>query len=147
MQHLADRYGRGPVQLSEIAERQKIPAKFPTAILTELSRFGIVHSQRGNDGGLARDPADRHHYGDLILQCAVRSLWSRAPAAWHMKSARTACRKVTAALGDAAEGRVSEALFRQMIVWISLSRLAGTLLAQFLLVPAASAIALIANVI
>jgi hypothetical protein len=48
---------------------------------------------------------------------------------------------------DAAEGRVSEALFRQTIVWISLSRLLGTLLAQFLLVPAASAIALIANLI
>jgi Rrf2 family protein len=67
MQHLADRYGQGPVQLSEIAERQKIPAKFLTVILSELSRFGIVDSQRGKDGGywLALAPIDIT-YGDLI---------------------------------------------------------------------------------
>jgi Rrf2 family protein len=67
MQHLADCYGRGAVQLSEIAERQKIPAKFLTVILSELSRFGIVHSQRGKDGGywLAIPPIDIT-YGDLI---------------------------------------------------------------------------------
>jgi hypothetical protein len=46
---------------------------------------------------------------------------------------------------DVVEGRVSEPLFRRTIVWISLSRLAGTLLAQALLVPAAMAIAWIAN--
>jgi len=67
MQHLADCYGRGPVQLSEIAERQKIPAKFLTVILSELSRLGIVDSQRGKDGGywLAIPPIDIT-YGDLI---------------------------------------------------------------------------------
>ena len=67
MQHLADRYGEGPVQLSEIAQRQKIPAKFLTVILSELSRFGIVGSQRGKDGGywLALAPIDIT-YGDLI---------------------------------------------------------------------------------
>jgi len=46
---------------------------------------------------------------------------------------------------DVVEGRVSETLFRRTIVWISLSRLAGTLLAQLLLVPSAVMIALIAN--
>ena len=67
MQYLADCYGRGPVQLAEIAETQKIPAKFLTVILSELSRFGIVDSQRGKDGGywLAISPIDIT-YGDLI---------------------------------------------------------------------------------
>jgi len=67
MQYLADRYGQGPVQLSEISEQQKIPAKFLTVILSELSRFGIVDSQRGKDGGyrLAISPIDIT-YGDLI---------------------------------------------------------------------------------
>ena len=51
MQHLADRYGQGPVQLAEIATVQKIPANFLTVILSELSRYGIVDSQRGKDGG------------------------------------------------------------------------------------------------
>lgn len=67
MQHLADRYGQGPVQLAEIAERQNIPARFLTVILSELTRFGIVDSLRGKDGGywLALAPVDIT-YGDLI---------------------------------------------------------------------------------
>jgi Rrf2 family protein len=67
MQHLADRYGEGPVQLAEIAEAQKIPANFLTTILSELGRFGIVESLRGKDGGywLALSPVDIT-YGDLI---------------------------------------------------------------------------------
>jgi hypothetical protein len=46
---------------------------------------------------------------------------------------------------DVVEGRVSEPLFRRTIVWISLSRLAGTLLAQLLFLPSAQAIAWVAN--
>lgn len=67
MQHLADRYGEGPVRLAEIVEAQKIPAGFLTTILSELGRFGIVDSQRGKDGGywLALAPVDIT-YGDLI---------------------------------------------------------------------------------
>ena len=67
MQHLADCYGQGPVQLAEIAARQNIPANFLTVILSELSRYGIVASMRGKDGGywLAISPIDIT-YGDLI---------------------------------------------------------------------------------
>ena len=67
MQHLADRYGEGPVRLAEIAGAQNIPRSFLTVILSELSRFGIVASQRGKDGGywLAISPIDIT-YGDLI---------------------------------------------------------------------------------
>lgn len=67
LQHLADRFGQGPVQLAEIADAQNIPAKFLTVILSELSRFGIVVSQRGRDGGywLALPPVDIR-YGDII---------------------------------------------------------------------------------
>ncbi len=67
MQHLADRHGQGPVQLAEIAATQKIPANFLTVILSELSRYGIVASMRGKDGGywLAISPIDIT-YGDLI---------------------------------------------------------------------------------
>jgi hypothetical protein len=46
---------------------------------------------------------------------------------------------------DVVDGRVQEAMFRRTIVWISLSRLAGTLLAQALLLPAAAAVAWVAN--
>jgi Rrf2 family protein len=67
MQHLADRHGQGPVQLAEIASKQNIPANFLTVILSELSRYGLVASMRGKDGGywLAVSPIDIT-YGDLI---------------------------------------------------------------------------------
>lgn len=45
---------------------------------------------------------------------------------------------------DVVEGRIDEALFRRTIVWISFSRLAGTLIAQAFFVPAAQLIAWIA---
>jgi Rrf2 family protein len=65
--HLADRYGRGPVPLTEIAASQKIPAKFLTVILSELGRAGLVETQRGKEGGyrLARRPGEIS-YGDVI---------------------------------------------------------------------------------
>jgi len=67
LQHLADTYGQGSVQLAEIAEAQNIPAKFLTVILSEMSREGLVISQRGRDGGyqLALAPVDIR-YGDII---------------------------------------------------------------------------------
>jgi len=55
--------------------------------------------------------------------------------------------QISVVTDDTIEGQVSEPMFRRMIIWISLSRLAGTVLAQLLMVPAASAIALIATTI
>jgi hypothetical protein len=46
---------------------------------------------------------------------------------------------------DVVEGRMDAALFRRAIIWVSLSRLAGTVLAQLVFVPAAIAIAWVAN--
>jgi hypothetical protein len=46
---------------------------------------------------------------------------------------------------DVVEGRMDEVSFRKVIVWVSLSRLAGTLAAQALFLPAALTIAWIAN--
>ena len=67
MQHLADHYGNGPVQLADIAAQQNIPPKFLTVILSELARAGLVASLRGKDGGywLGVPPVDVR-YGDLI---------------------------------------------------------------------------------
>jgi hypothetical protein len=46
---------------------------------------------------------------------------------------------------DVVEGRVSEPSFRQAVVWLVGSRFAGTLLAQLLLIPAATFIAYVAQ--
>jgi Rrf2 family protein len=67
LQHLADNYAQGPVPLTDIAETQNIPSKFLTVILSELSREGLVATQRGRDGGywLALSPIDVS-YGDIV---------------------------------------------------------------------------------
>lgn len=67
LQHLARCYGEGPVHLTEIATAQNIPAKFLTVILSEMSRAGLVATQRGRDGGywLALPPVDIR-YGDIL---------------------------------------------------------------------------------
>jgi Rrf2 family protein len=67
LQHLADHFGQGPVPLTQIAEEQNIPAKFLTVILSEMSREGLVATQRGRDGGywLALSPIDIS-YGDIV---------------------------------------------------------------------------------
>jgi hypothetical protein len=46
---------------------------------------------------------------------------------------------------DVVEGKTSEAYFRRAIVWLVASRLAGTLLAQAILVPAAMLVAIVAG--
>ena len=80
--HLADRYGEGPVQLSEIAQAQNIPPKFLTVMLSQMIREGLVASRRGREGGywLAK-PAAEISYGELVrltrgslglLPCASR---------------------------------------------------------------------------
>ena len=85
--HLADRYGEGPVQMSEIAAAQNIPPKFLTVMLSQMIREGLVESRRGRDGGywLAREPA-AISYGELVrltrgslglLPCASRFAWEQ----------------------------------------------------------------------
>ncbi len=93
MQHLADHYGEGPVQLAAIAEQQKIPPKFLTVILSELTRYGLVASLRGRDGGywLAIPPVDIT-YGDLIR--LMRGSLALVPCA--SRSAHEKCRNCVA---------------------------------------------------
>ena len=80
--HLADRYGEGPVQLTEIATEQNIPPKFLTVMLSQMSREGLVGTRRGREGGywLARPPQEIS-YGEIVrltrgslglLPCASR---------------------------------------------------------------------------
>ena len=56
---LAEESGRGPVLISELADRQRLPRKFLEAILLELKRHGILESKKGKGGGyfLRREPS------------------------------------------------------------------------------------------
>ena len=92
LQHLADRFGEGPVPLTEISEKQNIPSKFLTVILSEMSREGLVATQRGRDGGywLALAPVDIS-YGDIVrLTRGSLALVPCASQLWQKTSAQSA---------------------------------------------------------
>lgn len=57
---LAEDADSGPVLISELADRQRLPKKFLEAILLELKRHGLLHSKKGKGGGyvLGRKPAE-----------------------------------------------------------------------------------------
>lgn len=67
LQYLARRTGDGPIQIGEIAADSRIPRKFLTVILSELSREGLVETRRGRNGGywLGLPPAEIS-YGDIV---------------------------------------------------------------------------------
>jgi Rrf2 family protein len=56
--YLASKYGHGPVLISEISEKKKIPIKFLETILLEMKQEGILDSKKGKGGGyfLAQHP-------------------------------------------------------------------------------------------
>ena len=70
LQHLAARYGEGPVPNKELAERNNIPSRFLEQILLTLKHGQIVRSQKGPRGGyyLARPPQE------ITLAAVVRLL-------------------------------------------------------------------------
>ncbi|MCX2743546.1 Rrf2 family transcriptional regulator [Mangrovivirga sp. M17] len=57
---LAKKKGEGPVQISHIAESEKIPQKFLEAILLDMKRAGILRSKKGKGGGyfLFKEPSE-----------------------------------------------------------------------------------------
>ena len=59
LQFLAREYRNGPVLISELAERERIPKKFLELILLTLKNHGILQSKKGKGGGyfLGKSPA------------------------------------------------------------------------------------------
>lgn len=56
--YLTEKFGEGPVLISEIAEKKNIPFKFLECIQLELRNDGILESKKGKGGGylLAQKP-------------------------------------------------------------------------------------------
>lgn len=56
---MAQHHGKGPIQLGEIARRQKISLKYLEQIIRPLKAAGYIQSFRGSKGGhiLAREPS------------------------------------------------------------------------------------------
>ena len=57
--YLTEKYNQGPVLISEISRKKKVPLKFLENILLELKKAGILDSKKGKGGGyfLKKDPA------------------------------------------------------------------------------------------
>lgn len=77
---LAREHGKGPMQIREIAEDEKIPQSFLENILLELKKLGILGSKLGKSGGyfLLKKPEDvnlaeivRHFEGTIALMYCV----------------------------------------------------------------------------
>ncbi len=51
LSYLSEKYKEGPVLISEIAEKNKIPLKFLENILLELKNAGFLDSKKGKGGG------------------------------------------------------------------------------------------------
>ncbi|HMU45410.1 MAG TPA: Rrf2 family transcriptional regulator [Chitinophagaceae bacterium] len=49
--YLTEKYGQGPVLISEISKKKKVPLKFLENILLELKKEGILDSKKGKGGG------------------------------------------------------------------------------------------------
>lgn len=77
---LARDYGKGPIQIREIADEEKIPQSFLENILLDLRKMGILGSQLGKSGGyyLLKKPSEvnlaeiiNHFEGTLSLLYCV----------------------------------------------------------------------------
>lgn len=64
---LAQQAGRGPILVSELSTRERIPKKFLESILLDLKRFGLLQSKKGKGGGyfLSRPP-DQITVGQVV---------------------------------------------------------------------------------
>jgi Rrf2 family protein len=80
LSRLAREYGKGPMQIREIAEEERIPQSFLENILLELRKLGILGSKLGKAGGyyLLKDPSQvtlaevvRHFEGTIALMYCV----------------------------------------------------------------------------
>ena len=49
--YLSEKFNQGPVLISEIASKKKIPIKFLESILLELKKADILDSKKGKGGG------------------------------------------------------------------------------------------------
>lgn len=57
---LGKSFGEAPIQISKIAEEERIPKKFLEQILLDMRNAGLLYSKKGSGGGygLIKDPAE-----------------------------------------------------------------------------------------
>lgn len=120
---LASDFGRGPVQIREIAESEKIPQSFLENILLDLRKLGILGSQVGKAGGyyLLKKPSDvnladiiNHFEGTISLLYCVSEKAYR-PCEFCKDESTCQIRGVFKEIKDSTESILSRATLETLI--------------------------------
>jgi Rrf2 family protein len=123
LERLAREYGKGPMQIREIAEEEKIPQSFLENILLDLKKAGILGSNLGKAGGyyLLKRPEDvtladvvRHFEGTISLMYCV-SENSYRPCEFCKDETTCQIRKVFKEIRDTTYGILSKTTLKELI--------------------------------
>jgi Rrf2 family cysteine metabolism transcriptional repressor len=107
MLELATQYGKGPVELREIAKKENISPKYLEQVIIPLRTGGLVKAIRGSKGGysLAKPPSE------ICLNDLIEILEGPLNLI-ECLSDPTACRKVTSCVTRDIWKEVSEAIYK-----------------------------------
>lgn len=120
---LAREFGKGPVQIKQIADEEKIPQKFLENILLEMRKLGILGSRLGKSGGyfMIRNPSDvnlaeivRHFEGTIALMYCV-SEKAYQPCEFCKDEASCGVRKVFKEVRDSSYEILKRTTFETLI--------------------------------
>ena len=120
---LAREYGKGPLQIREISETEKIPQSFLENILLELKKAGILGSNLGKAGGyyLLKRPEDvslaevvRHFEGTISLMYCV-SENSYRPCEFCKDENTCQIKKVIKEIRDSTNAILARTTLRELI--------------------------------
>ena len=107
---LAKKYGKGPVLISDLAEKENIPKKFLELILLDLKRQGLLYSKMGKGGGysLSKSP-DKIFVGQIVrildgplapISCVSKTAYKRCAECENEKTCEI--RKIMMQVRDAS---------------------------------------------
>jgi Rrf2 family protein len=121
---LAREYGKGPIQIREIAEEEKIPQSFLENILLELRKMGVLGSILGKSGGyfLQRKPEEinlaeivSHFEGTLALMyCTAEK--SYRPCEFCKDETKCNIRKVFREIYDNTNSVLTRTTLKDLII-------------------------------
>lgn len=121
---LAREYGKGPILIREIAEKEKIPQSFLENILLELKKLGILGSNLGKAGGyfLIKKPEEvtladivRHFEGTIALMYCVSEKAYR-PCEFCKDEATCQIRRVFKEIRDTTFNILQKTTLSQLII-------------------------------
>lgn len=120
---LANEYGKGPIQIKEIAESEKIPRSFLENILLDLKKKGILGSNLGKSGGyyLLKKPEDvslveiiNHFEGTIsLMYCVSENLYR--PCEFCKDETTCQIRKVFLEIHNSTYGIMARTTLRELI--------------------------------